>query len=181
MGDIISGLIGGVGSLIAGSKASKQAMTGYNYLTGKNGVGGYVSGGSSANTAEQQLLGLAPVTASTQNGFNNYLNSTGYNFQMKQGQDALTGSAAARGILNSGATAKALTAYGQNLGATTFNNYLGQVSNVANQGLTASGQIGQAGTQGGATAAQATYGGIAGATGAAQSMANPLANFFGGL
>ena len=179
MGDIIGGLIGTAGSLIAGSQASHQAMRGFNYL--KSHVGDYVNSGSAADTAEAQLLGLSPITAKTQNGFNNYLNSTGYNFQLQQGTNALTGSAAARGILNSGATAKALTEYGQNLAKTSFNNYLGQVGNVANQGLTASGQIGAAGTQGGATAAQATFGGDAGATGSLLSTAGPLLNYFGGI
>lgn len=181
MGDIIGGLIGGIGSLIGGHSAAKQAMTGYNYLTGKSGVQSYVDQGKSAEGDVSALLTGGPNSAAANSAFNNYLNSSGYQFQLKQGTNAITGSAAAKGILNSGATAKALTGYGQDLASTTFNNYLNQLGTVAERGLTASGQIGAAGTQGGATAAQATAGGVGSAIGYAQGVVNPLMNFFGGI
>jgi hypothetical protein len=178
MGDIIGGLIGGIGALTGGSAASKQAMTGYNYLTGSNGVGSVVNNGTNANNAENALLTGTGTPAQNQ-AFGNYANSTGYNFQKQQGDASITGSAAARGILNSGAQAKALTSYGSNLASTTFNNYLSQLQGVSGQGLTASGQIGQAGTQGGANAAQVTAGGINGAAGSIAGIAGPLMNFMG--
>lgn len=46
----------------------------------------------------------------------------GYQFRMQQGQNAVNGSAAAKGALNSGATLKALTRYGQDYGAQEYNN-----------------------------------------------------------
>ena len=152
----------------ASSQAAKQAMTGYNYLTGANGTQGYVNNGNAANSAQSQLLGTSPLTAGAANGFQNYLNSTGYNFQLQQGQQAIAGSGAAKGILNSGSTAKALTSYGQGLAEQSFNNYLGQLNNVSAQGLTAAGQIGAAGTGGGASAAGYT-----------QQGGNTLGNAFG--
>lgn len=181
MGDIIGGVIGGIGALTGGSSAKKADMTGYNYLTGANGVGGEVANGKASSDASAQLLGTQPITDQTKNGFNNYLNSTGYNFQLDQGSKAITGSAAAKGILNSGATAKALTGYGQNLASGSFNNYLGQLNTQTNQGLTASGQIGAAGTAGGTAAGnqQANPNGIyAQGVGAIGQVAS---NFFGGL
>lgn len=177
MGEIIGGLIGGVGSLFGGSSASQQALTGYNYLTkgaGAAATNGYVHTGSAANDAEGQLLGLSPITGSTQNGFKNYLNSTGYNFQMKQGTDAVTGSAAARGLLNSGSTGKALTTFGQGLAANSFNNYLGHLNTLSSGGQTSLGQVATAGTQGGQGAAQATQSGTS-------SGANQLGSALGGL
>lgn len=174
MGDILGGLIGGIGSLIGGSQASNAALTGFHYLTGKNGIGSYVANGRNANTDAYGAL-----TSEDSPGFKNYLKSTGYNFALDQGSRAITGSAAARGLLNSGSTAKALTQYGQDTASKYFNDYLGQLGSVADRGLTASGQIGSAGTQGGATAAQATAGGIGGATGALQGMVNPVLNYFG--
>lgn len=179
MGSIIGGLIGGIGSIIAGSQASKTALTGFNY--DKKALNPYVGVGQDANNALAQLLGLAPESTGTKNAFSNYLNSSGYNFMMQQGQQAITGSAAARGILNSGSTAKALTSYGTNLASTYYNNYLNQLMGLSGEGLQAGVATGQAGTQGGATAAQAQFGGIAGATGAAQATVNPLINFFGGI
>lgn len=221
MGSIIGGVIGGIGSLIGGSSAksadntaAQQSLAGYNYLTGNatnqaaqtTGTAA-ATAGAGTQSAESQLLGTAPITNATNNGFTNYLNSTGYNFQRDQGTQALTGSAAARGILNSGSTAKELTKYGQNLASTTFNNYLGNLSglntqqqNTANTGLTATGQVGQAGTTGGGNASQATQVGGANMGSGIVSAANdiggqsgnilntvqgkgggPVANFFAGI
>lgn len=165
MGDIIGGIIGGVGSLIGGNKAAKQDLTGYNYLTGANGVGGMVQQGAQANSNANALLTGGPNSPAAKSAFGNYLNSTGFNFQKQQGQQMITGSAAARGLLGSGATGKALAAYGNNLASTGFNNYLGELGNVAGRGLQASGQIGQAGTQGGVAGGNALQGGISSAGG----------------
>lgn len=155
MGDIIGGLIGGAGSLAGAKAGAKADLTGFNYLSGSPQETGYIDNGGAANSAESQLLGLSPATAGTQNGFSNYLSSSGYNFEKQQGQDAITGSAATKGILNSGAAAKALTSFGTNLASTGFNNYLGQLGNVSQQGQTALGQVGQAGTSGGEAAGNA--------------------------
>lgn len=211
MGSVIGGVIGGLGSLFGGSTAQSadsaaagQALTGYNYLS--TGAGnpavstaqnnGVTAGNAAAGTqsAEAQLLGTAPMTSQTQTGFNNYLNSTGYNFQQQQGDAALSGSAAARGVLNSGSAAKALQGYGQNLASTTFNNYLGNLSglntqqqNTANAGTTAAQVVGQAGTTGGVNASSATQAGgaamgngITSAAGAVGGQASNALNLFNG-
>lgn len=184
MASLIAPAIGIAGSLLGGSKkssgtatAAQQSLQGYNYLTG-SGAGaptvtsnqnqGVTAGNNQGVTldAQGQLLGTAPAQDGTKNAFNNYLNSTGYQFQMDQGSKAITGSAAARGILNSGSTAKALQTYGQNTAQGSFNNYLnqltnlsGQQGNVAARGLTAAQITGQAGTTGGGNAGQVTQSG----------------------
>ena len=195
-------VIGGVGSLIGGSKqssadkqAAQQSMTGYNYLTtgaGASAVNQYINSGTAASTAqagtrgaEAALLGVNGTSpeakAAAQTGFSNYLNSTGSQFQLKSGSDAITGSAAAKGILNSGATGKALTQYGQNLGSSYFNNYLTQLGslntqqgNTAALGSTTLGQVGAAGTGGGANAAGYTQ---AAGNAQSQSLNNALGMF----
>lgn len=165
MANIVGGLIGGAGSLFGSSSAKSNALTGYNYLAGKNGTPGpgsdYVNRGEAAGTAQSNLLGLngAAGGAASSPAFGNYLNSTGYNFQRDQGTGAIAGSAAARGMLDSGGTLKAMGKYATNLAGTTFNNYLGQLSGISGQGLTAANAIGTAGTQGGETAAKAQAGG----------------------
>lgn len=211
-------IIGAVGSLVAGNqahqdakKAAQQALTGYNYDTtgaGAPSITQAQTAGSSASQAqagtqgaESQLLGTAPVTDQTKNGFQNYLNSTGYQFQLGQGQQAVAGSAAAKGILNSGSTAKALTQYGQNLATGSFNNYLGQLGSLNNQqgataaqGLQATGIVSNAGTGGGGAAANATtqgadtfangIGTAAGSLAGSSAVANAgksISNWFGGL
>lgn len=202
MGDLVGGIIGGIGSIAGGiiqanaaSDAAKQALTGYNYLTtgagskpaqaiidaGQSGLG---TEGQAIDT-QKQLLGLAPPTAATGNAFKNYLGSTGYNFQLNQGQQAITTSNAAKGLLNSGGTAKALEEYGQGLGANYFNNYLSQVGNAGTQGANEStaGQnelttIGNAGTGAGSNAAQYT---AAGGNAIANGVTGAIGGFGGAI
>lgn len=190
MGDLLGGVIGGVGSLLGAQSAKSNDLTGYSYLAGKNGTPGpgsdFVNQGTAANSAISQLTGTAPVQQGTTNAFNNYLNSTGYKFQQQQGSQALTGSAAARGLLGSGATAKALSTYGQNTAAGGLDNYLSQLNTQANRGATEANAIGSAGTQGGVQAGSAMQTGITGATGTVNGLASngagsKISNFFGGL
>lgn len=164
MGEILGGVLGGVGSIggaliqaNAAQQAQQAALTGYNYLTSGAGSGlinGAVNGGALANDATQQLLGLKPLTPGVTNAFDNYLKSTGYDFQLKQGQNAITTSNAAKGLLNSGGTVKALDEFGQGTAANYFNNYLGQLGNVGAGGYNAATAVGNAGTGAGSNAAQ---------------------------
>lgn len=181
MGNIVGGLIGGVGSLLGGSSAKSNDLTGYNYLNNNVANQTVQANTPSAVTSENANLGSQTGVANNVNSlltsdqtnspaFQNYLNSTGYKFQLGQGTSAIDQNAASKGLVNSGATAKALTAYGQNLAGSTFNNYLGQLNTNAGQygsaasgfgtqvgqGLTAGGQVGSAGTSGGTSAGSAT-------------------------
>lgn len=189
MASLIAPAIGIGSSLLGGSKGAGLDLTGYNYLT-KGAGAPTIKGAQTAGAAgqvgatatqgqEAQLLGTQPVTDQTKTAFNNYLNSTGYNFNMDQGTRAITGSAAAKGLLNSGGTAKALTSYGQGLGSSYFNNYLGQLNNLntqqtntAGQGINATVSAGSAGTQGGVPAGAATGNSIATAGGIAAGAVN---------
>lgn len=185
MGDLIGGIVGGIGSIVGGAEAAsaekaaaKSALTGFNYLN-SNPLINQLQGNASSNIPLENsaLAGQASTVGNVNQllnsdqanspAYQNYLKSTGYNFQMQQGSDAITGNAAAKGLLNSGATGKALTTYGQNLASTTFNNYLGQQTNLANlqganaagysgavtQGLQAAADTGSAGSIGGGAAA----------------------------
>jgi hypothetical protein len=162
-------VIGGVGSYLGGQSAKSNDLTGYNYLSGQRpqlgrGVIDYVNTGNTANKQSADLLGLNGADAASQASpaFQNYLNSGGYKFELDQGTKAITGSAAARGVLNSGSTAKALTKYGTGLASNYFNDYLNQTNASANRGLTAANMIGTAGTEGGAKAGEAMSNGIGG-------------------
>lgn len=84
----------------------------------------------------QQLLGMKG-DAGANDAFNKYLDSTGYNFQLQQGSNAITDNAAARGLLNSGSTLKALNNYGQNMGGQYFNNFIQQLMGLGTQGIQA--------------------------------------------
>jgi hypothetical protein len=100
----------------------------------------------------------------------------GYQFRMQEGQKAIERSAAARGGLNSGATLKALSRYGQDFASNEYTNAynrfnsdrdrrFNRLSSLAGIGQTASGQLMQAGQNYGnnVSANQIGYGNAAGA------------------
>jgi hypothetical protein len=192
MGELIGGVLGGIGSIAgavvqsqAADRATQAAQQGYQWLTSGPGASANnqdINNGAAAGDAEAQLLGLKPAGAGATNAFNNYLNSTGYNFQLKSGSGAITTNNASKGLLNSGGTGKALVKFGQDLGANYFNNYLTQLAGQQTAGDNALTRTANAGTQAGTNATSsilaggnAVAGGINGALGNAASVAS---NYF---
>jgi hypothetical protein len=98
--------------------------------------------GAAANYAQ----GDAQTGAQGTSPFQAFYDSPDYQLAFTEGQQALEGSAAARGGLLSGNTGKALVDFGQNLANTTFGNYkntlnnLGGIGQQANQAVTQAGQ-----------------------------------------
>lgn len=143
------------------------------------------SGAAALGQLNQQLPDL------TRNfTMNDFQQDPGYAFRMQQGQQAIERSAAARGGLNSGATLKALDAYGQNQGAQEYqnaynrfnndqSNRFNKLSSVAGLGQTANNQINSAGMNATNNISQNTIG-AANASGAAQvAGANSINNGIG--
>ncbi|RYG90109.1 MAG: hypothetical protein EON59_00585 [Alphaproteobacteria bacterium] len=79
----------------------------------------------------------ATPQADYQTAFDNFRNSTGYQFRTNQGMNALNSGYAARGLLNSGAAQKAALNYGQNIASAEFGNYMGYLGNQQGVGLSA--------------------------------------------
>ena len=103
----------------------------------------YVQTGNQAGTAMQSLLGLSGDPRAYDQAFNNYRNSTGYQFQFDQGNRAIQNSAAAQGGLLSGNAIKAGQRYGQQMGQSSFQQYLDRLYGQQGVGLTgASAQAG---------------------------------------
>ena len=130
--------IGAGANLVASSNATSaasNAASANNALESQiyqNNVGletPYINSGDQAETALNGFLGLGGDPAATQKAFNDYLNSTGYQFNLNQGLDAATQSKAAAGMLDSGATLKALDAYGTGLADTYGQQYVGNLQN----------------------------------------------------
>jgi len=108
---------------------------------------------------ELALNKLVPLaTEYTPFGMEQFQADPGYAFRLSEGQKALERSAAARGGLLSGATGKALTRFGQEMGSqeytNAFNRYqaerqarLNPLQSLTGMGQTAAQQIGQAGMQ----------------------------------
>ncbi len=71
------------------------------------------------------------------NALSNFKASPGYQFRLGEGGRALDRGAASRGMVQSGAQARALTDYGQNTASGEWNNYLGGLSGLSGQGATA--------------------------------------------
>lgn len=91
-----------------------------------------------------QYLQTSPQAAPDYNqAFNNYQNSTGYQFRMGEGVRALDAAASAGGVRNSGAAQKSLAKYGQNIASGEFQNYMAMLANQ--QGVGLSGASAQAG------------------------------------
>jgi hypothetical protein len=161
----------------AGNRAGETSLGAFNYLQGSPMGQQYLPMGGNAAEMQGNLLGLGDSGAGNA-AYKNYLGSIGYQSQLQSGQQAITGSAAARGLLGSGSTAKALTRYGQDLSKQSFNNYLGQLSGVAGQGLQAGGMIGNAAMAGYGNAARYQF---AGGTGASDARAGGWEQLVGGL
>lgn len=109
-----------------------------------------INNATSSSNAISNLLGLNG-TAAQNTGFENYKASTGYQDLLDTGSKAITGNAASKGLLNSGATLKALETFGQNLASTTLGSYLDKLMGVVNPGLQAGGLISSTATKTGKT------------------------------
>ena len=126
-------------------------------------------------------------------GFNlsDFQADPGYQFRMDEGQKALERSAAANGNLNSGATLKALSRYGQDYASNEYNNAYNRwnndhtttwnrLSSLAGMGQTQSAQLGNWGQQTGALMGNNIIGAgnaiAAGKIGAANSWNGALTN-----
>lgn len=149
--NVASKLMDSVGDF--GSYNTKRDYKGFNYLNNSPLASNYGAYGANTNQSIANLLGQGGDPAAQQAAFQNYLNSTGYQFQQAQGQRAVTGAQSAGGLLNSGATLKALQQRGQDIAGGAFQNYLNNLGNLSKSGQEAYGTIGQAATVGGTSAA----------------------------
>jgi len=103
----------------------------------------YVSAGGSALERLMAGLGLGGDTASFTQA---YRSLPGYQAGLDSGSKAITGNAASRGMLNSGAALKALQRYGSDYEDKRSGDYLNRLMGLAGTGQSATGQ--QIATQG---------------------------------
>lgn len=74
-----------------------------------------------------------------QNAFDAFRNSTGYQFRLNQGMNALNSGYAGAGTIKSGAAIKGAINYGQGMASQEFGNYLNALGNQQSLGLQAGG------------------------------------------
>ncbi len=157
-GSILGGLISQGGNSAAGQAASRA---GADALTNAQGVAKtdtaqlspWVQTGAAAANQINALLGLGTLVPDasgqgvTLNGSNwqqnqqdamqRFQTDPGYLFRMTQGVNALDRSGAARGMVRSGAQAKALSDYGQGTGSAEYGNYFNRLQGSSTLGQTA--------------------------------------------
>lgn len=94
---------------------------------------GFISTGTMDNgmaTTTGNPMGQVPQMGQTpqqaaQNAFDIFRNSTGYQFRVNEGMDALNSGFAGSGLLQSGAALRALDDYRQGMASAEFGNYMG--------------------------------------------------------
>ena len=158
---IVAG-VGAVGSIAASAiqadatdKASKRAVNAQNQAQAqlRADLAPYSEAGTNALAPTQALLGLSGPEAA-QDAMANYQQSPGFQYQFDQGMRAVQSSAAAQGMLNSGATLKALQDRGTQLGNIDFGTYYNRLLQVAQMGQNSAAGVGASGVQTGRDNAQ---------------------------
>jgi hypothetical protein len=123
----------------AANQASNTQMGMFNQI--QQNEQPYLGAGQNAINQLQSLYGIGGKGAMNGAQLQKLLTSLpGYQFQMGQGVQAIDRSEAAKGLLNSGATGKALTQYGQGLGSSYFGQYVGGLQNIAGMGQASAAQ-----------------------------------------
>jgi hypothetical protein len=139
----------------------------------------YREGGVAAQRAIDFELGLA----ARPEVYQGFTATPGYDFRMRQGQDALEASAAARGGLYSGAAMRDALKFGQDYGSNEYGNYFARLGARADTGMNAAQMSGQASQQAAAGVSN-SLGNIgnaqaAGAIGSANAITGGIQNMLG--
>jgi hypothetical protein len=140
------------GSQATGNNQSTNQSSNQAYPMLSQALGGQTTTGTDASSQLAGLLGVGGGTtaqqqAAQQQAFQGFQNSTGYQFGLNQGTQGITQNAATSGLLNSGATAKAVDTYGQNYANTQYQNYLNPLQSLVSSGNQAGSVIGGVGQQ----------------------------------
>lgn len=123
------------GEIASGATATNNALQEriYNETTARNEPL-YQNGLAASNRLAQLVTGGGLNTQFSFNA-NDLYNDPSYQFRLDQGTKAVQNSAAARGGLNSGATLKALTNYGQQAASQEYGNAYNRAQGTFNQNL----------------------------------------------
>lgn len=150
MGKIMKGVFGGKSS----KQTSHSENQAYDYL--QNTFSPLTSQASTGANALSALL------SGDSSGFDAYKAATGFDATAEEGSRGITNNAAANGLLRSGSTAKGLQAYGDTIQNQFAQNYLSNLFNQANLGLSAGNLISGAGQVSDSTGTSSEKPGIAG-------------------
>jgi hypothetical protein len=144
--------MGILGALFGGSKSkstSTSSNKAFDFL--KDAFGGGVSAGAG---------GINALGSELSGGFEGFKDKAGFDFGLNEGMDAITGNAAASGLLRSGSTGKALTRFGNDYQSGMYMNYLDRLGQLGQLGLGAGGVLAGAGGESTGTSSGKSQNGI---------------------
>lgn len=151
------GGVGGSGGASAPTGIGSMNMNGIdwtaaNAVPGGSSLSGGMPGMNGANGQSPSLSPNLPISydspEANRNAFMSlFQSSPDYQFRLGEGIKALDRSAAARGMLGSGAQMKALQDYGQNTAAGEYNNWYNKLAQLAGYGQTATSNTAALGQQ----------------------------------
>lgn len=131
MGSIIGGIASGAMSQAAGKREAGTIMGGVDRAEGV--LEGFTDPGRKSTSSIMEALGQSGPEGQDKQ-FQNFLKSTGFQSQLRGGTAGIASNMAAKGLLNSGATLKGITRFGQELAQGGFQNFLGNLGDVASRG-----------------------------------------------
>lgn len=147
-----------MGFLGGGSKSTSTSSNQNNGLLTSNL-------GSVLKYAGQGANAISALLNGDTSGFDAYKKGAGFDFASKQGAQGIMGSAAARGLLRSGSSGKALMNFGNSMADQYANNYMQQQSGLAGLGINAGNVLASSGQTSSST--QKSKGGLGGFLGSA--------------
>lgn len=141
-----------LGALFGGSK-SKGSSKSTNRAFGQ--LQGQLSPAIEAGTGAVGQLGNA-----LSGGFDQYLEDGGFDFALGEGMRGITGAGAAKGLLRSGSTSRALAGFADGLARQRYDNYLNQLGQLGQLGLGGAGVLAGAGQESTSTSRGKSQNGI---------------------
>jgi hypothetical protein len=139
---------GAIGSAVIGSGATKSAANAATNAAdtsaavqreqlgaAQTALNPFIAAGQPASANINALLGLGGNPAAANQAFDQYRGSTGYDFRLNQGLDAVNSGYAGAGTIKSGAAMKGISDYGQGMASQEFGNYLNALGNQQALGL----------------------------------------------
>jgi hypothetical protein len=152
------GAVGTVASAAMASSANKKAVNAQTaaantnnqlqrdlYESNKNLLNPYVQDGRDASSLLADFIGLSGDGERSNAALDTFLNSTGYQNTVNRGVSAITSNRAAAGALDSGATLKAVSDYGQRTAMSYADRWLNLLSDRVGTGLNAAQAVAGAG------------------------------------
>lgn len=101
--------------------------------------------GGSVGTVGRSTSGIEALLSGDVTGLENYKDATGFNRELSSGLSDITGAGAAKGLLRSGSTGKALMNYGEELQSRRAGDYIKNLLGLGQLGLGSAGVIAGAG------------------------------------